>query len=99
MAAIRRGVFHALVGFGTVFATPLVAQNAAVQSNAATKSPPLFQGIMVDAKGKDVGRIYISVVPTGAFVGNSGNIVIRQIDNIWVALPVADFTSGFTSVP
>jgi hypothetical protein len=51
---------------------------------------------MVDAKGKTVGRIYINTLTNGN--GNNGNIVIRQINGIWVALPVEDLTS-FTTIP
>jgi hypothetical protein len=59
-----------------------------------TVTPPLFQGIMVDAKGKTVGRIYFNALYY--FYGVAVDMVIRQIDGIWMGLPVSDFTSGFT---
>jgi hypothetical protein len=49
---------------------------------------PLFQGIMVDAKGKTVGRVF-----PGAF--SSALSVIRQINGAWVSVPVDDFSVGF----
>jgi hypothetical protein len=90
MRNIRWGVIHALVGLGVLFATQLFAQNAIVEtkSNAAT-APPLFQGIMVGAKGNTVGRL-------GA-IGHEGyNTVIRQISGIWVELQV-DVVAGFAT--
>jgi hypothetical protein len=47
----------------------------------------LFQGIMVDAKGKTVGRI-------GAMAHDGNNTVIRQINGMWVELAV-DPAAGF----
>jgi hypothetical protein len=68
--------------------TAATAQQPAVTGNApAAAQPPLFQGIMVDAKGKTVGRLVINVYGT--------NFVVRQISGIWVELPVADVTTGF----
>jgi hypothetical protein len=58
------------------------AQQSATTTNA---SPPLFQGIMVDAKGKTVGRLLLRYQ----------QYVVRQISGIWMALPVADLTTGF----
>jgi hypothetical protein len=43
--------------------------------------PPVFQGLIVDAKGKTVGRYY----PVGSGGGPS---VVRQISGVWVALTV-----------
>jgi hypothetical protein len=67
--------------------TAALAQQPAVTASApsALTNPPVFQGLMVDAKGKTVGRIYINIFGNGS--GVSFNVVIRQIDNIWVALP------------
>jgi hypothetical protein len=64
-----------------------------------TVTPPLFQGIMVDAKGKTVGRIYINAWLPEYYTNSTGHyhMVIRQINGVWVALPVSDFTSGFTN--
>jgi hypothetical protein len=66
-----------------------------VQGNHA---PPLFRGIMVDATGQTVGRIYINALLAGNAGGGAPpavHMVIRQIDGVWVGLPVTDFTSGF----
>jgi hypothetical protein len=79
--------------------TAVLSQQPALTGNApaSNTAPPLFQGIMVDAKEKTVGRIYIDTLLDGS-TGNSSNVVIRQINRIWVALPVADL-SGFTTIP
>jgi hypothetical protein len=88
MPIFRSSVFHPLVVIGGLFATPLFAQNTVVETNAnAAAAPPLFQGIVVDANGKTVGRL-------GA-IGHEGyNTVIRQIGGIWVELQL-DMMSGF----
>jgi hypothetical protein len=52
------------------------------------EAPPLFQGIMVDAKGKTVGRLILDY--SSAFFQQ---YVIRQIGGIWVSLPVLE--TGF----
>jgi hypothetical protein len=52
----------------------------------AAAQPPLFQGIMVDAKGKTVGRL---------FIDNGQISVVRQISGLWIKLAVKDFTTGF----
>jgi hypothetical protein len=90
---------RAVVCFASIF-LGLASASAQVQGTVApgqvqgtSVAPPLFQGIMVDAKGKTVGRIY----EAGPMAGFNG--VIRQIAGIWVALPVADYTSGFMSIP
>jgi hypothetical protein len=90
MPNIRSRVFCAFVAVGGVFATPLFAQSATVETNAnAAPEPPLFQGIVVDANGKTVGRL-------GA-IGHEGyNTVIRQIGGIWVELQL-DVVSGFAT--
>jgi len=67
------------------------------QAQTTSVTPPLFQGIMVDAKGKNVGRIYVNALASsGGLYGPAAHMVIRQIDGVWVGLPVTDFTSGFT---
>ena len=81
------GLFHALLGFGLLIATPLFAQNASVETNASLTAPPVFQGLMVDAKGKTVGRLVVNVYGT--------NFVVRQISGAWVELPVDGVTTGF----
>ena len=90
MTTIRCRVFHALVALGGVFATPLFAQNAIVETNAnSAATTPLFQGIMVDANGKIVGRL-------GAIGHEGHNTVIRQIGGMWVELQV-DVVAGFVT--
>jgi hypothetical protein len=69
-----------------------VAQQAAVLN--ALANPPLFQGIVMDAKGKTVGRISFN---SGSSFDNHTSVVIRQIDGIWIALPVTDIISGFST--
>ena len=88
MPIFRFSAFYALVVIGGLFATPLFAQNPVAETNAnAAAAPPLFQGIVVDANGKTVGRL-------GA-IGHEGyNTVIRQISGIWVELQF-DIVSGF----
>ncbi len=90
MRNICRGFIPGLSGLSVLFASPLFAQNASVETNPnAATPPPLFQGIMVDAKGNPVGRL-------GA-IGHEGyNTVIRQISGIWVELQV-DLLAGFAT--
>jgi hypothetical protein len=62
---------------------------AFAQQEATTAAqPPEFQGTMVDAKGKTVGRLIIDVR------GNQ-NSVVRQINKVWVVLVVPDLATGF----
>jgi hypothetical protein len=70
-----------------------LAQPQAQTQAKTPPEPPLFQGIMVDAKGKNVGRIYF--LPNGytGFI-----FVVRQINGL-LALPVTDFSSGFAIIP
>jgi hypothetical protein len=65
----------------------LTAAAAQQLETAATKSaqPPLFEGIMVDAKGKTFGKISWSYSGT--------DTVVRQISGVWVVLRVIDFTT------
>jgi hypothetical protein len=88
MPIFRFSAFHALVVIGGLCATPLFAQNPVAETNAGSAAaPPLFQGIVVDANGKTVGRL-------GA-IGHEGyNTVIRQINGIWIELQL-DMVSGF----
>jgi hypothetical protein len=52
---------------------------------------PLFQGIVLDAKRKIVGRL----VPNITNQGISEYFVIRQISHVWLSLPLADLATGF----
>jgi hypothetical protein len=70
------------------------ANSAASSASSALTNPPVFQDLMVDAKGKTVGRLFMSAV------GGDVNLplkfsVVRQISGIWVAITVTDFTTGF----
>ena len=58
----------------TIIASICLSLTAAI---AQQREPPLFQGIMVDSKGKTIGRI----------IGWNPVIVARQISGVWVALP------------
>jgi hypothetical protein len=72
------------------------AQQAA--TSAATSQPPLFQGIMVDAKGKTVGRYVFSGRNNPEGYAEDlflGAVVIRQISGTWVMLQMGDFKNGF----
>jgi hypothetical protein len=62
---------------------------ASAQQAAA---PPVFQGLMVDAKGKTVGRIF-------PIFGGGTTFVVLPISKIWVSLEVVDLTSGFAVQP
>jgi hypothetical protein len=68
------------------------ANNAAAAASSALTNPPVFQGLMVDAKGKTVGRLY-----PGGTTRTGGNSVVRQINGVWVLLAVLDLdpTTGF----
>jgi hypothetical protein len=66
------------------------AKNAAASASSSLTNPPVFQGLMVDAKGKTVGRFF------PVFPGRINTFVVRQINGVWVALQVVDLTSGFT---
>jgi hypothetical protein len=62
----------------------IATSNAAVSASNALTNPPVFQGLMVDAKGKTVGRFY-----------PGGLNVVRQINGVWVWLSISDLTTGF----
>jgi hypothetical protein len=71
--------------------------NAAASASSALVNPPAFQGLMVDAKGKTVGRLFIttSFSNTDGTGISSSLSVVRQISGIWVLLGVADLGTGF----
>jgi hypothetical protein len=55
------------------------------QTQTTTVTPPLFQGIVVDAKGKTVGRIYINAALSfTSFYGTTAavHLIIRQINGV-----------------
>jgi hypothetical protein len=58
---------------------------AVAQPKKPPPEPPLFQGIMIDAKGNTVGRLSAS---------NGNDYIIRQINGTWVEIPV-DPSAGF----
>jgi hypothetical protein len=70
----------------------LVLSPALGQPEVSTAQPPLFQGIMVDAKGNTVGRFFPSY-------GGEGlpPYVVRQMGGTWVMIPV-DLDTGFTGL-
>jgi hypothetical protein len=70
--------------------------NAAASASSALTNPPVFQGLMADAKGKTVGRLYLGVGFLSSTV--TATNVVRQISGTWVMLPVGDFTVGFSTV-
>jgi hypothetical protein len=76
--------------------------NAAASASSALTNPPVFQGLMVDGKGKTVGRYMFSFnnnLDTGsAGDGFLGGFVVRQISGIWVLLVINDFKAGFTLI-
>jgi hypothetical protein len=78
-----------------------VSAAIAQQTNAAgIANPPVFQGIMVDAKGKTVGRFLFDPNNTapGGHAPQPAVYVVRQIGGIWVTLQVGDFNTGFQTV-
>jgi Collagen triple helix repeat (20 copies) len=62
---------------------------------------PQVGTLLVDAKGNIVGSIYLNAFPQEFY--NSDTVplhaVLRQINGIWVELPVTDITSGFSITP
>jgi hypothetical protein len=56
----------------------------------AAAAPPVFQGLMVDAKGNTVGRL-MPEVSRGQYY------VVRQISGIWMPLQVGDRATGFVT--
>jgi hypothetical protein len=72
-----------------LFAPRLLAQETRAELNASATTPPVFQGLVVDAKGKTVGRLFYS-----PFYNNEAT-AIRQINGIWMSLPIASLSSGF----
>jgi hypothetical protein len=63
----------------------------------AAAQPPLFQSVMVDAKGKTIGRYVFSGLYSSNGIGGFSAFVVRQISGIWVMIPVGDFKTGFVS--
>jgi hypothetical protein len=61
-----------------------VSPGLAQKAQKTTATSPVFQGLLVDAKGKTVGRVL------------GGNLVARQIRGAWVAVPA--FVDGFEPV-
>jgi hypothetical protein len=80
---LRRVAFIASVSLGV---TTAVAQQQREATPAANAHPPVFQGLMVDAKGKTVGRASWDL--------NGTENVVRQINGVWVVLSVRDLPSG-----
>jgi hypothetical protein len=77
-----------VVSVATIFLSVSAAVAQQLETTAAATQPPVFQGIMVDANGKTVGRL----------VGiSSVDLVVRQISGVWVLLRVRDLTVGFDS--
>jgi len=91
---IRSGVFHSVVGFGLLFATPLFAQNPTAPA-AAAPTPPR----VVDGNGKFVG--WPRSISTADFT-NGLNGVERNVNGVWVVIKadpggfsIADVNSYF----
>jgi hypothetical protein len=57
------------------------ANNAAATASRALTNPPVFEGLMVDAKGKTVGRLFYF------------SVIVREVNRIWVG--VTANTTGF----
>jgi hypothetical protein len=93
-------VFRALVCLASIF-LGLASASAQVQGTVApgqvqgtsTVAPPLFQGIMVDAKGKTVGRLASFPILGASRPYPYAPYVVRQINGIWVTLRV-DLETG-----
>jgi hypothetical protein len=77
-----------VVSVASIFWSVSAAVAQPPETTAPASEPPLFQGIMVDANGKTVGRL-IGI--------NSADLVVRQISAVWVVLSVRDLTIGFDS--
>jgi hypothetical protein len=95
---LNRGA-ASIASLSLLLTTPLFAHNAALQPNAATAQPPVFQGLMVDAKGKTIGRyVFSGLYGGGTAMAGFNAFVVRQISGIWVMIPVGDFKTGFAPV-
>jgi hypothetical protein len=97
--SLNRAVMSAasiFLGLSAALAQQPQTAPAAFASNALT-NPPVFQGLMMDAKGKTVGRLFPSFpyIPIGGAAELPSNLVVRQISRVWVALQV-DVLQGFT---
>jgi hypothetical protein len=75
-----------VVSVASIFLNVSAAVAQPPETTPAAPQPPLFQGIMVDANGKTVGRV-IGI--------SSVDLVVRQISGVWVLLRVRDLTIGF----
>jgi hypothetical protein len=93
MSLNRAVVSVAAIFLGVSAAVAQQPETAPAVSASTLTNPPVFQGLMVDAKGKTVGRLFIPAPPI--IVPSGSNYVVRQINKIWVLLPVFDFTTGF----
>jgi hypothetical protein len=81
----------AIIGSICLGLSAATAQQRDATTAATAKAPPLFQGVMEDAKGKTVGRFL--TVP-----GVSGlNYAVRQLSGVWVILKV-DPVTGFLTI-
>jgi hypothetical protein len=98
--SVRAIVFIAsILGLLVTAAAAQQAETAAAASaSSALTNPPVFQGLMLDAKGKTVGRLFLGFGQEGDTIFASTTTVVRQINGIWVLLGVVDFTSGFQVV-
>jgi hypothetical protein len=76
---------RAIVSIASIF---FAVSAAVAQQPETTTAPPVFQGLMVDAKGKIVGRVFIDYE-----IGV--NTVVRQISGAWEKLAFGDPASGF----
>ena len=77
---------RAVVSIASVFLgmSPALAQQAQTTTN--TKAPPLFEGIVVDAKGKIVGRFFPASLQS--FSTMSGKLTGRGWHcRCWTSLP------------
>jgi hypothetical protein len=101
--------FRAIASVASIVLVPLVSaavaqqagtatNNAAASASSALTNPPVFQGLMVNAKGKTVGRYVFFGLYGGGALGPFNTFVIRQISGIWVMIPVGDFKTGFLPV-
>jgi hypothetical protein len=84
------------LGLSTAVAQQTETKAPAQQTETkAPAGPPLFQGIMVDAKGNTVGRLLFDPTHTN----NNTTFVVRRISGVWVTLRVPDLKTGFDNSP
>jgi len=82
-----------LLGLVTAAAAQQAETAAAASASSALTNPPVFQGLMVDAKGKTVGRLFPWFTASEGVVSD---FVVRQISRVWVMLQV-DVLEGLTT--